>query len=91
MRCHLEGLADMARLSARRPAGLLALTLGGPGLVFARWLTGSRAVLCQLGLERLKPSEKLSHLRFEFTDPCFETLTVGAGDFADVLLDLLRK
>ena len=86
MRRHLEGLANMATLSARRPAGLLALTFGGPGLICARWLTGSRAVLCQLGLERLKPSEKLSHLRFEFADSCFETLKVGAGDFADVLL-----
>jgi hypothetical protein len=25
-------------------------------------------------------------LRFEFADSCLETLTVGAGDFADVLL-----
>ena len=43
---HLEGLADMTTLSARRPAGLLALTFGDPGLICARWLTGSRAVLC---------------------------------------------
>jgi hypothetical protein len=25
-------------------------------------------------------------LRFEFADACLETLTVGTGDFADVLL-----
>ena len=61
---HLEGLADMATLSARRPAGLLALTLGDPGLIFARWLTGGRTVLRLPCFEDLKPSEKLSHLRF---------------------------
>jgi hypothetical protein len=83
---HLEGLADMTTLSARRPAGLLALTLGDPRLVFARWLAGRRAVLCQPGLEVPEPSEKLSHLRFEFTNPCLEALTVGTGNFADVLL-----
>ena len=33
-----------------------------------------------------KPSEKLSHLRFEFADARLETLTVRTGDFADVLL-----
>ena len=83
---HLEGFADMATLSARRPAGLLALTLGDPGLIFARWLTGGRAVLRLPCFKGLKPSEKLSHLRFEFTDSCLETLTVRTGDFADVLL-----
>ena len=76
----------MATLSARRPTGLLALTLGCPGLICARWLTGSRAVLCQLGFKCLEPSEKLSHLRFELTDSCLEALTVGTGYFADVLL-----
>ena len=39
---HLERLAGMTTLSARRPAGLLALTLGCPGVVFARWLTDVR-------------------------------------------------
>jgi hypothetical protein len=76
----------MATLSARRPAGLLALTLGYPRLICARWLTGSRAVLSLPCFEGLKPSEKLSHLRFEFTDSCLETLTVRTGYFADVLL-----
>ena len=83
---HLEGLADMATLSARRPAGLLALTLGYPWPVFARWLTGGRAVLGLPCFEGLKPSKKLSHLRFEFADSCLETFTVRTGDFADVLL-----
>ncbi len=76
----------MATLSARRPAGLLALTLGNPGLICTWWLTGGRAVLRLPCFEGLKPSEKLSHLRFEFTDSGLETLTVSAGDFADVLL-----
>ena len=83
---HLEGLADMTTLSARRPAGLLALTLGYTGFVFARWLTGGRAVLRLPCFEGPKPSEKLSHLRFEFADARLETLTVRTGDFADVLL-----
>ena len=76
---HLEGLADMTTLSARRPADLLALTLWYPEFIFARWLTGGRAVLRLPCFEGLKPSEKLSHLRFEFADACFETLTVGTG------------
>ena len=83
---HLEGFADKATLSARRPAGLLALTLGCPGLIFARWLTGGRAVLRLPCFEDLEPSEKLSHMRFEFTVSCLEALTLRTGDFADVLL-----
>ena len=83
---HLEGFDDMATLSARRPAGLLALTLGCPGLIFARWLTGGRAVLRLPCFEDLEPSEKLSHMRFEFTVSCLEALTLRTGDFADVLL-----
>lgn len=76
----------MTTLSARRPTGLLALTLRFPRVVLARWLTGGRAVLRLLCFEGLEPSKKLSHLRFEFADSCLETLTVGTGDFADVLL-----
>ena len=83
---HLEGLADMTALSARRPAGLLALALGCPGLISARGLTGGRAVLRLPCFEGPKPSEKLSHLRFEFADARLATLTVRTGDFADVLL-----
>ena len=49
-------------------------------------MTGGRAVLRLPCFEGLKPSEKLSHLCFEFADACLETLTVRTGDFADVLL-----
>ena len=76
----------MTTLSARRPTGLLALTLVFPRVVFARWLTGGCAVLRLPCFESLEPSERLSHLSFEFADPCLETLTVKTGDFADVLL-----
>jgi hypothetical protein len=84
---HLDGLADMTTLRARRPSGLRARGLGFPRVVSTGWLTGDRAVLHLPFLEGQELSEKLSHLRFEPADPCLETLTFRTRDFADVLLE----
>ncbi|GAQ23052.1 hypothetical protein DEIGR_103079 [Deinococcus grandis] len=83
MRGHLEGLAGVIGLSARRPAGLLALTLGLPGLVLTGRLTGCGAVSGQLSFDGAKFSQHLSELGFEFTDACLESFAVWAGDLAD--------
>jgi hypothetical protein len=84
MRRHLQGVADMTTLSAGRPAGLLALTLGCPGLVGARWLTGCPAVLSQSGLQSMQTSKHLSQLGFQ-------ACAVGAGTLADALLYSIRR
>lgn len=86
MLSHLERLTYMTTLSARRPVSLPALTLGLPRFALAGRLTGGRAVLCPPYLQVLEPSEEMSHLCLEFTDPYLETLTVGTGSFADAPL-----
>ncbi len=76
---HLQCLANMTTLSARRPSGLLALTLRRPWVVLTGWLTGGPAVLSQLGFQRVQPSEHLSQLGFQ-------ACAVGAGILADTPL-----
>ncbi|PIG98381.1 hypothetical protein AMD26_009620 [Deinococcus sp. UR1] len=73
----------MIWLSARRPAGLLALTLGLPGFVLTGWLIGRVAVLGLSSFELLKAFQEDRDLRFELTDACLETFTVWAGGLAD--------
>jgi len=83
MRGHLEGLAGVIGLSARRPAGLLALTLGLPGLVLTGWLIGSAAVPGLSSFELLKAFQQGRDLCFEFTDACLDSFAIWAGGLAD--------
>ena len=82
--CHLERLARVATLSARRPIGLLALTLRYPGLVLARWLIRRLSVPIELRPDRLKFGQYLGQLGFQ-------TCAVGAGILADALLYPIRR
>ena len=84
MLCHLERLARVATLSARRPVGLLALTLRCPRLVLAWWLTRRLAVPIELRPDRLKFGQYLGQLGFQ-------TCAVGAGVLADALLYPIRR
>ena len=80
---YLEGRAGVIWLSARRPAGLLALTLGLPGFVLTGWLIGRVAGPGLTSFELLKAFQEGRNLRFEFTDACLEAFAVWAGSLAD--------
>ena len=73
----------MIWLSARRPAGLLALTLGLPGFVLTGWLIGRVAGLGLTSFKLLKAFQEGRNLLFEFTDTCLESFTVWAGSLVD--------